>query len=202
MREQIRVTRPGGTVSAIACFCHTDGLPHYHGRYSLPGDHRIDDLVYKLWQLFRRNVRPRLLEADLSVANQELLWEFAAAGLEEVQINGHLTLISPGDARIPLQEAGDYALARHAIEQERLENMRTRHGDELAVAGFSRVEFEELIELKRQRYEYLKADPTRVREVMEVYTDALLIVRGKRPVVAQPIEIGEQLKNGLIARTA
>lgn len=180
LREQIRVTRPSGIVSAVACFCHTDGLPHYHGRYPLPGDHRIDDLAYKLWQVFRRAVRPRLLDADLSIANQELLWEFKAAGLEDVQINGHLTLVSPGDARLPLAEAAAYALTRHEMERERLTNMQAQHGAELAEAGFSQAEFEELLELKRARDHYLQADPERVRQVMEVYTDALLIVRGRK----------------------
>lgn len=181
MREQIRVTRPGGSVSAVACFCHTDGLPHYHGRYPLPGNQRIDELAHKLWQVFRQAVRPRLLDADLSTLNQELLWEFKAAGLEDVQINGHLTLVSPGDARIPLEEAAAYALTRHEMERERLTNMQAQHGAELAEAGFSQAEFEELLELKRARDDYLKADPGRVRQVMEVYTDALLIVRGTNP---------------------
>ncbi len=176
----MRITRPGGVVSAVACFCHTDGLPHYHGRYPLPGNHRIDDLNYKLWQVFRRAIRPRLLDADLSAVNQDLLWEFKAAGLEEVQINGHLTLVSPGDARIPLEEAADYALARHEVIWERMEETREKYGDELAEAGFSKAEFEELMELKRARDEYLKADPARVREVMEVYTDSLLFVRGRK----------------------
>jgi hypothetical protein len=181
LRQQIRVTRPGGIVSAVACFCHTDGLPHYHGRYPLPGNHHIDDLAYKLWQVFRQAVRPRLLDADLSVVNQELMWEFKAAGLQDVQINGHLTLVSPGDARIPLDEAAAYTLARHEIERERLADMQEKYGEELAEAGFSQAEFEELLALRRGRYDHLQADPERVRQVMEVYTDALLIVRGTKP---------------------
>jgi hypothetical protein len=180
LREQIRVTRPGGVVSAVACFCHTDGLPHYHGRYPLPGNSRIDDLAYKLWQVFRRAVRPRLLNADLSIVNQELLWEFKAAGLEDVQINGHLMLVSSGDARISEEEAVRYVLARHEIDRERLAEWQKEYGDELAEAGFSQAEFDELLELKRARDEYLKADPSRVREVMEVYTEAFLIVRGTK----------------------
>jgi len=182
LREQIRVTRPGGTVSAVACFCHTDGLPHYHGRYPLPGNRRLDELNHKLWQVFRRTVRPRLLEADLSAPNQELLWDFKTAGLENVQINGHLILVSPGDARIPLADAVAYTLARHEIERERLENMWEQYGKELAETDFSPAEFGELMELKRARDNYLKTDPTRVREVMEVYTDPLLIVRGTKPL--------------------
>ena len=84
LHEQIRITRPGGTVSAVACFCQTDGLPHYHGRYPLPGNQRLDDLSYKLWQVFRRAVRPRLLGRAPSPINQELLWEFKTAGLSDV----------------------------------------------------------------------------------------------------------------------
>ncbi|MFQ5886292.1 MAG: hypothetical protein ACE5II_03550, partial [Anaerolineae bacterium] len=56
-----------------------------------------------------------------------------------------------------------------------------KHGEELAAAGFGQAEFDELIALKRARYEYLQSDPARVREVMEVFTEPLLIVRGTRP---------------------
>lgn len=180
LREQIRVTRPGGIVSAVACFCHTDGLPHYHGRYPLPGNKRVDDLTHKLWQIFRRTVRPRLLNADLSAPSQELVWDFKAAGLVDVQINGHLILVSPGDSRLTLAEAAAYAFTRHEVEQERLTNMQENYGQELAAAGFSQAEFAELIELKRARDEYLRANPESVREVMEVYTDPLLFVRGTK----------------------
>jgi len=180
LREKIRVTRPGGTVSAVTCFCHTDGLPHYPGRFPLPGNERIYDLAQKLWQVFRRTVRPRLLDANLNVPSQELLWDFKNAGLEEVQINGHLILVSPGDARIPLAEAAAYVQARHEIEWERLENMQ-QYAEELADAGFSQAEFAELMELKRARDDYLEADPARIREVMEVYTDPLILVRGTKP---------------------
>ncbi|MGD2050451.1 MAG: hypothetical protein PVH03_13190 [Chloroflexota bacterium] len=165
----------------MACFCHTDGLPHYHGRYPLPGNHRLDELNYELWQVFRRYVRPGLLGVDTNLLNQELLWEFKAVGLERVQIEGHLTLVSPGDARIPLADAVSYTLARHEINWDWLMNLQENHGDALAKAGFSQAEFEELMELKRVRDEYLRADPTRIREVMEVYTDALLIAQGTKP---------------------
>lgn len=173
-------------MSAVACFCHTDGLPHYHGRYPLPGNHRLDELNYKLWQVFRRYVRPGLLGVDTSLLNQDLLWEFKAVGLEQVQIEGHLSLVSPGDARIPLDDAVTYTLARHEINWDWLTNLQENHGDELAKAGFSQVEFEELMELKRVRDEYLRADPARIREVMEVYTDALLIVQGTKPAGKKP----------------
>jgi hypothetical protein len=92
-----------------------------------------------------------------------------------------LTLVSPGDARIPLDDAESYTLARHEITWEWLTHLKEKHGIELAEAGFSQAEFEELMELKRARDEYLRADPTRIREVMEVYTDALLIVQGTKP---------------------
>ena len=165
----------------MACFCHTDGLPHYHGRYPLPGNHRIDELGYRLWQVFRQTVRPRLLEIDHHIVNQDLLWEFKAAGLEKVQINGHLPLVSPGDARLSDEEAAAYALARLEMTWEWLNNLWAKYSHELAAAGFGQAEFDELHELKRIRGEYLRADPTRARDVMEVYTDPLLNVRGTKP---------------------
>lgn len=72
--------------------------------------------------------------------------------------------------------------------------MQENYGEELAAAGFSQAEFAELIEWKRDRDDYLKADPARVREVMEVYTDALLFVRGKKPSYTFPAnDSGETL---------
>lgn len=181
LREKIRVVRAGGVVSAVVCFCHTDGLPHYHGRYPLPGNHRIDALQYRLWQVWRQTVRPRLLGLDVSVVTQDLAWSFRAAGLSDVQVNGHLRLVSPGDDRLPLDAAASYAVERQTRELARLVGWRDDHGDELAAHGFATEEFDDLLALKRARLDYLRDDPSRVREVMEVYTDPLLIVRGTKP---------------------
>ncbi len=181
LREQIRVVRPGGTVSAVACFCHTDNLPNYHGRYPLPGNHHIDELNHKLWRVWRRHIRPGLLDVDHGIHNLDLLWEFKAAGLENIQINGHLTLMSPGDTRIPEEEAVAHTLAIHKATLDRLQQWRLEQGDRLNASGFSHTEFEELIALKRARYEYLLENPARVREVMEVFVDPLVIVQGTRP---------------------
>jgi len=119
--------------------------------------------------------------ADLSAPSQELMWDFKAAGLENLQINGHLALVSPADTRIPLEEAVSYCLSRHEIDQERLNNIQENYGEALAAAGFSQAEFDELLALKQARDDYLKANPARVRDVMEVFTDSLLFVRGQKP---------------------
>jgi len=180
LREQIRVARVGGVVSAITCFCHTDGLPHYHGRYPLPGNYRIDELNFQLWRTWRQAVRARLLAVDDKL-NQDLLWQFRAAGLQGVRIDGQLQIVSPGDDRLALEEAADYALDVHRETLARLQRWWQEHAEELMAAGFARQEFEELMELKRARYQYLQADPARVREVMEVFVEPHLIVRGTRP---------------------
>lgn len=183
LREQIRVTRRGGVISAVTCFCRTDGLPHYHGRTPLGGDRRIDHLSYALWQVWRKEIRPRLLEIDAGVLNQDVLWLFRNAGLENVQVNGHLALMSPGDDRIPAEMGAAYALARVEKELDGLVWQHKEYGEELAALGFSIDEFNELLELKRERLEYLKRDPMRVQEVMEVFTEPYLIVRGTRPPI-------------------
>ena len=176
------MARPGGTVSAIACFCHLAGLPDCYGRYPLPGNHRIDELDLKLRHVWTRAVRPRLTGVDHSIPNLDLLWQFKAAGFQDIQINGHLELFSPGDERVPLDEATAYALASYERSLVRLTRRRKEHGKELGAAGFSEAEFEELISLKRARYEYLQENPACVREVMEVVANPLLIVRGTRPL--------------------
>lgn len=182
LREKIRVTRPGGTVSAIACFCHSGNLPRYNGRYLATGNQRIDQLDLKLNRAFRLTVRPELLGVDHSVLSLDLLWQFKDAGLQDVQINGHLTLVSPGDARIPIEEGATYALTRRKIELDGLSQTREKHGEQLALDGFSQVEFDELIALKRAQHEYLEENPAHVREMMEVFSQPLLIIRGTRPL--------------------
>jgi hypothetical protein len=98
-----------------------------------------------------------------------------------VQINGHLTLVSPGDERLPLPEAIEYTLARHEVAWETVTTRWQNYSDELIEAGFNQSEFDELTGLMAARDAYLQADPARVREVMEVYTDAFLIVKGTKP---------------------
>jgi len=88
LQEQMRVTRAGGTVSCVVCFCHTDRLPHYHGRSGLPGDLRIDALRHDLARVWRTTVRPRLLDLDHDVVNQDIVWHFRQAGLLDVPGRG------------------------------------------------------------------------------------------------------------------
>lgn len=183
LREQMRVTRPGGTVSSVVCFCRTDRLPHYHGRSGLPGDHRIDALRYRLGQAWRTSVRPRLLDLDHGVVNQDIVWHFRQAGLVDVHVNGHLAVVAPGDDRIAPGEGVDFSVAMQEAELTRLESQRREHGAELAAGGFSEADFEELIELKRSRLARLRERPGAVRETMEVYTEPMLIVRGTVPSV-------------------
>jgi len=118
---------------------------------------------------------------DHSILNMDLAWQFKEAGLQDVQINGHLALVSPGDGRIPVDEAAIYALARQQKELDGLVEMQEKHGVQLAQDGFGPAEFEELIALKRARLAYLQDDPARVREVMEVFSEPVIIVRGTKP---------------------
>lgn len=127
-------------------------------------------------------MRPRLLGADHSILNLDLLWQFKAAGLQNIQINGHLSLASPGDSRISDEEAAAYALIRQRKELDKLISMREKDGEELAADGFSLDEFDELIALKQARYEYIKNEPARVKEVMEVFAEPLIILRGVKPL--------------------
>jgi hypothetical protein len=115
------------------------------------------------------------------IHNLDLLWEFKTAGLKNIQINGHLTLMSPGDSRIPEEEAVAHTLATHKANLDRLEQWRLNHGDRLNASGFSHAEFDELIVLKRARLGYLRENPARVREIMEVFVDPLIIIQGTRP---------------------
>jgi hypothetical protein len=118
---------------------------------------------------------------DHGILNQDLLWQFRNEGLEDVHIHGYLTLFSTGDDRIPVEDGQAYALASYETVLDRVRRWRRDHGEELAAAGFSEAEFEELIALKEARIAYLKEDPARVREIMEVYSDPLIFIKGRRP---------------------
>ena len=83
-------------------------------------------------------------------------------------------------AAIPVEAGADYALSMHRQNLERLLLWRREHGKELAAAGFGDAEFEELLDLKRARMAYLQEEPSRVKEVMEVFTDPLIVIRGTR----------------------
>lgn len=128
----------------------------------------------------------RILEVGTGTA---FLARLLARKLDGVQVTGLDTDANmfelAGDARIPLDDAISYTLARHKITWDWLTNLQGKHGDELAKAGFSQAEFEELMELKCARDDYLRVDPTRIREIMEVYTDALLIVQGTKPAAME-----------------
>lgn len=181
LREQMRVAGAGGTVSAVICFCRTDRLPRFHGRWGLPGDHRIDWLDHRLNSVWRTSVRPRLLDLDHDVVSQDVLWHFRAVGLEDVRVDGHLAVVAPGDDRIPVEEAAAYAAALYELDLKRLRSRRDEHGRELAENGFTEEDFEELIALKTARLEALQDEPHRVREVMEAYAEPMLILHGKVP---------------------
>jgi SAM-dependent methyltransferase len=181
LQEQMRVTRAGGTVSCVVCFCHTDRLPHYHGRSGLPGDLRIDALRHDLARVWRTTVRPRLLDLDHDVVNQDIVWHFRQAGLLDVRVHGHLAVVAPGDDALGLGEGVDFALAVQEAELVRLREQRAAYGAELAAEGFSEEQFDELLELKGARLAQLRERPESVRETMEVYTEPLLIVRGTVP---------------------
>lgn len=122
-----------------------------------------------------------VLGVDHSIPSLDVFWQFKDAGLVDIQINGHLALVSPGDSRIPEEEGATYAIMRHQIEYDNLLKMREKHSEQLENDGFSRVEFDELIDLKRNRLVYIKENPTRVKEMMEVFTQPLFIIKSNRP---------------------
>ena len=97
-----------------------------------------------------------------------------------MQIDGHLSLVSPGDTRIPLEEAIAYAFEQHEATRQRLTSRWEQYGDALVRGGFSQADYDELMALRSKREAYLKEDPSRVREVLEVYTDPIQIVRGTK----------------------
>ena len=181
LREQMRVVRSGGTVSAAICFCRTDRLPRYHGRWGLEGDHEIDRLDDALKRAYRVHVRPQLLDLDHGVLNQEVVWHFRQAGLEDLHVRGHLSVTAPGTDDVPVTEAAAYLVRTYELEIARIRSIRAEHGDELSQHGFEAEDFDRLLAWKQARLEALRATPERVRDAMEVYVEPMLLVRGRVP---------------------
>lgn len=181
LSEQIRVVRPGGIVSAVICFCRTDRIPRYHGRWGMEGDQRIDMLNQQFNQVWRRAIRPRLLDLDHDIVNQEVAWHFRRAGLLDIHVNGHLAVSAPGDNRTPLAEAAEFASEMHRMDIDRLRRQWAEYGAELGESGFPREAYEELLELKVARADRLETDPHLVREAMEIHVEPMLLLRGTVP---------------------
>ena len=129
----------------------------------------------------RISVRPKLIGVDHTVLSQDLFWLFKNTGLKDIQINGHLMVISPSDTRIPIEEGAAYSLARNENELKKLIKLREKYGFQFAKDGFSEAEFDELISLKQARFYYLQENPLRAREIMEVFNHPVFIIRGTRP---------------------
>lgn len=181
LQEQMRVVRPGGTVSAAICFCRTDRLPRYHGRWGLEGDHEIDQLDHALKRAYRTAVRPRLLDLDHRILNQEVAWHFREVGLEDVRVRGHLSVSAPGGDDVSVEEGAAHLQRTYDLEMANIRRIRTEHGAELAGNGFADDAFDRLLRWKQARVDALRADPERVREVMEVYAEPMLLIRGTVP---------------------
>ena len=175
------MVKRGGIVSAILCFCHSGNLPTYHGRYLEEENHRIDYLNLKLTRAFRVSIRSRILGFDHEVLSADVFPQFSKLGLVDIEINGHLGVVSPSDSRLDPSDAAAYSVARSQKDLDTLTRLWDRHVDELDSDGFPREEFGELITLTQDRHEYLTADPYRSRHMGEVFSQPLLIMRGTRP---------------------
>jgi len=174
------VTKISGIVSAVICFCHSGNLPNYHGRYQAENNHRIDYLSLKLDRAFRTNIRPSIINVNHKVPSLDTFWQFKNAGLKNLQINGHLSLVSPGDVRMQKDEGEKYAILRHQIEVKKLLKMKNKYSVQLEQDGFSSREFDELLDLKQKRLEYVEKNPSKVKGMMEVFSQPLSIIRGNR----------------------
>ena len=175
------MVKRGGIVSAILCFCHSGNLATYHGRYLEEENHRVDYLNLKLTRAFRVSIRSRILGFDHEVLSADVFPQFSKLGLVDIEINGHLGVVSPSDSRLNPSDAAAYSVARSQKDLDALTRLWDRHVDELDSDGFPREEFDELITLTQDRHEYLTANPHRSRQMGEVFSQPLLIMRGTRP---------------------
>lgn len=116
------------------------------------------------------------------MAPQDLAWHFRDAGLQDIQVNGHLATVSPGDDRLPHDEAQAYALERMERDVVGLQQRWAAHAIELDRAGFAEADYLELLQLAEARISAARSDPSRALRAMEVRVEAMLFVRGTVPL--------------------
>lgn len=180
LREMRRVTKPGGLIASLSCFCKSGNFPMFGGVHEMPGIERYNDLRVRFADTRRVHVRNPAL--GLPNGKDLDVWgDYARAGLVDLRIDGFLTMFAPGDARWSAADAREYVEGRGRIEREMMERLSDADVAKLERGGFSRAELAELRALTAQKYAWLLADDARIRRGMEVLADPSVLITGRVP---------------------
>jgi SAM-dependent methyltransferase len=179
LREMMRVTKRGGVISSISCFCKSGGLPLFHGCETWKGRQRYAELEPRVRSAFRQLVR----NPGLGLPNGKDLdvWaDHQRAGLVDLRISGYLPVYAPADARWTEEDGRDWLQRRERIELQLFERLGGDHS-RLESAGVTKKEVDELLLLTKRRFAYLRS-PGRARRSMAVFADPNVIISGRIPI--------------------
>jgi SAM-dependent methyltransferase len=178
LREMARVTKRGGVISSLSCFCKSGGLPLFHGLELWEGMERYADLEPRVRSAFRRLVRNPGL--DLPNGQDLDVWaDYARAGLVDLRISGCLPVYAPADARWSEEEALDWLKRREKVELQLFERLGGDH-TRLESAGVTRQDVDELLALTRRRFAHLGSAGV-MRRNMDALADPHVIISGRVP---------------------
>jgi len=178
LREMARVTKPGGVISSLSCFCKSGGLPLFHGLELWEGWERYAELEPRVRSAFRRLVRNPGLGIP-SGKDLDVWADYASAGLVDLQISGYLPVYAPADARWTEEEGLDWLKRRETVELQLFERLGGDHA-RLESAGVTRQEVEELLVLTRRRFAHLRSAGV-LRRNMDAFADPNVIISGRVP---------------------
>lgn len=180
LREMKRVTKPGGLVASLSCFCKSGFFPVFAGVHSFEGLERLDELRRRFTDARRVNVRNPAL--GLPNGRDLDVWaDYSRVGLVDLKIRGFLAVFAPSDSRWSDAEAREYVAGRKGIELSMLDNLTPAQKDAIEEGGFSRAEMSELRSLLERKYAWLLEDDSRIRRGMELVTDPMVLIVGRVP---------------------
>ena len=178
LREMARVTKPGGVISSLLCFCKSGGLPLFHGLELWEGMERYAELEPRVRSAFRRLVR----NPGLGLPNGKDLdvWaDYGRAGLVDLRISGYLPVYAPADARWSEEEGLDWLKRRETVELQLFERLGGDHA-RLERAGVAKQEVDELLALTKHRFAHLRSAGV-LRRNMDAFADPHVIISGRVP---------------------
>ena len=180
--EKRRVTKQGGIVSAV----ETIGTP---GKMSYPGDYtdlemgRLTELEEKTERVWREAVYPFLKDtlgiwSDVPPSSYPIL--FRNAGLNDIEVNGYLSLFTISDRRYSIQEMKEYLRRDFEDRVKKIRKSFSEHKVKYKGEGVTEADIEELATLWKRKYEYLVDTPKRIRKVFEMEARTRIIIAGTR----------------------
>lgn len=180
LREMRRVTKPGGIIASLSCFCKSGIFPTFAGIHEFEGAQRLEDLRRRFLDVRRTQVRNPAL--GLPNGRDLDVWaDYARAGLVDLRIKGFMTVFAPSDARWSDAEAREYVEGRRRIELEVADALPEADLAKLERGGFPRAEVREMRALLERKYEWLLADDGRIRRGMELLCDPAVLIVGRVP---------------------